>query len=66
MPALGRREVKVLAERALERRFPLDEERAVESNTFYSIGYTKTLVVATIFYSTRHWYNVSRIVLRDR
>ena len=25
-----------------------------------------TLVVATIFYSTRHWYNVSRIVLRDR
>ena len=38
----------------------------VESNTFYSIGYTKTLVVATISYSTRHWYNVSRIVLRDR
>ncbi len=25
-----------------------------------------TLVVATIFYSTRHWYNVSRIVLCDR
>ena len=33
--------------------------------TFYSIGYTKTLVVATISYSTRHWYNVSRIVLDD-
>ena len=34
--------------------------------TFYSIGYTTTLVVASTFYSTRHWYNVSRIVYCDR
>mgnify|MGYP007048348923 CR=1 FL=1 len=32
--------------------------------TFYSIGYTTTLVVASIFYSTRHWYNETGVTIR--